>query len=123
MLEQVKPHLPVGPSERVTTRRRSPAPTQLHRLFEEVEAGELTADEATERAERLLREYGETIDTIERVGGALRKEFGQIVPTHRVLPPRPRPLPRPERQAAILAGRRLRVFRDPRTGELVFSEQ
>jgi len=123
MLNRVRPLLPIRPGEPITTRRRSPAATRLHRLFEGVQAGEMSADEATDRAEQILQEYGETTDTIAKVGGALQEEFRRIVPAHRVRTPRPRPLPRPEKYAAIRAGRQLRVFRDPRTGELTFSEQ
>lgn len=123
MLDQIRPVLPISEREPVITRRRSPAGTRLHRLFERVRSGELSADEATDSAERLLREYGETQETITRVGAALRDEFHRIMPLQHMPKPRQSPVPRPQVATSVRPGRRLSLFRDPQTGELVFSEQ
>lgn len=119
MVEHITPQLPAPPE---VARRRTPAETRLRRLFDKVESGELSAGEASRRAEDILKEYHETADTLSRVMPRIVQEFNAISPRHYVPRDRPRP-PAPVSPATpIRAGKRLSIFRDPRTGGLVFSE-
>ena len=103
-------------------RSRAPASTRLRRLFERVESGELSAEEATDSAEAILREYRESPDTIASVVALLRTEFATIRPLSPSGPPR-RPRATPVRPPTpFVRGKRLSVFRDPTTGQLRFVE-
>lgn len=115
----IKDQLPVAPE---TARRRAPAATRLRMLFERVERGELSAKEAANRAQVVLEEYHETSDTTRRVIHQLRAEF-EAVERRETIPRRRKPtFPVASTPQAIRPGKRLRIFRDPRTNAIVFSE-
>lgn len=114
---------PVLPSHADVRRTRAPAPTRFRRLFDSVAAGTLSADEATRRAEQLFKEYEEHPDTVRIILPEMRREFqslekDEITPKHRQHSPH-----RVDGWTVIRAGRRLRVFRDPHTGRVVFREE
>jgi hypothetical protein len=115
---QVAPQLPTVPN---LQRNRAPGAVRLRRLFELVESGDLTAEEASRRAEAILHEYGETPDTVNSVMRVMQEEFTAIKPTNVKSPKAPR-TPPPLDRARPIRGKRLSVFRDPRTGRLIFSE-
>ena len=120
MVEHIAPQLPVPPE---VVRRRTPAETRLRRLFDKVESGELSAEEASRRAEDILKEYQETADTLGIVMPRIVQELNAISPRRYVQRDRmPRPPALVSPATPLRAGKRLSIFRDPRTGRLVFSE-
>jgi len=121
MSQHVQSALPGDPQVR---RNRTPGTTSIRRLFERVEAGELSAEEASERAGELMRAYGEQPDTTQTVVDQLRKEFKAIRPTtprKRQFPPHGVQVDRPP--LPFRAGKRLKVFRDPHTGDIRYVEE
>jgi hypothetical protein len=105
------------PSEDIIARRsRSPAPSQLLRLFENVRAGTMSPEEATERAERLFTGEGESDEAIRMLTGRVMKDFQSISGPPVLRRPRkrraPRPFPEPDQERVATPTRRLRFFRD-----------
>lgn len=120
MVEHMEPTLPEEPGVR---RSRAPAAARLRKLFERIEAGEITAAEASEQAEGILREYLEQPDTIKMVVEQLSKEFNAISPSMPIRRERPSTVISIRKPTPIRAGKRLSVFRDPRTGDVRFVEE
>ena len=122
MANQIEPLLPEHPD---VTRLRAPAPVRLKRLFDSVESGELTADEALERAQAIFVEYQESPETIHQVLHAIEPEIRSLTVrehpasprAHRVPSPRPPARPTPIRAAGSVS-----LFRDPKTRRVVVVE-
>src|SRR6267142_970850 len=117
MADQLERSLPDHPEDR---RRRAPAAARLLRLFERVEAGEISAADATKRAEEILREYREDADTITAVVAQLRHEFASIQANKPIRPNQTARTSLGRPPTPIRTGNRLSVFRDPRTGQIRF---
>lgn len=122
VLRQVGRVLDVPSGARIASRRYTPGPTRLKRLFDSVEAGHLSAADAAARAEEIFAAHGEPPGTVAAVTDAVRQELGLLAPAQF--------LPRPPRQRvgvmsaarAALPGRRLRVYRDS-TGRVQYVEE
>jgi 3-methyladenine DNA glycosylase/8-oxoguanine DNA glycosylase len=113
---------PLLPGRREYRQRRAPAAARFRRLFDSVAAGKLTVAEATEKAEEILREYGESEDAVHTVAQRMNEEFRSIGPQTLNRFPKHERRPQLGRPTAIRAARRLTVFRDSRSGELVIVE-
>jgi Asp-tRNA(Asn)/Glu-tRNA(Gln) amidotransferase B subunit len=72
---QVRDVLDVPITTVIARRSRTPDPTQLLKLFEMVESGTMSPEEATHRARELLREFGESEQTIRQLVGQVDREF------------------------------------------------
>ena len=119
MVDHIEPILPEHPGYR---RRHSPAPTRLKKLFDSVETGRLSVDEAMERAANILNEYRETHETIQRVLAAIEHELNSIVPRKSLQTHHGERIPRPHRPSPIRASGSVTIFRDPRTRRLIVVE-
>jgi len=122
--EHVQKTLTIPRQDLIARRRFSPAPTQLLRLFRKVQSGSMSPEEATQRAEELFHDYGESEDTIRPVMERFTKEIRSVQQTLDHRPPKRRPVPSPNREARPVAKptRRIRLFRDA-TGQLRIVEE
>ena len=119
--DRVQEVLAIPKEDIVSRRRRTPAPTQLLKLFENVRTGAMSPEEAADHAEELFRKWGESEETIREVMKPLHQEIQAIQPTSDERP-RKRPVYPYEPRPAIGPTRRLRFLRDP-TGQIRIVEE
>jgi len=121
--ERVQERLAIPNTDVIARRRGSPAPAQLHRLFENVEFGALSREEAVRRAEKLFRDYGESEETIRVVMNRFTEEIYSAQPiTDGPAPRRQTPLQEKQPQPLKTPMRRIRFFRDS-TGHIRIVEE